>query len=93
MAGLSHVFLSDLQLDSFLSFRQRAEERGRGLADLEIDGAVLNLHDGVAIELTVERVEVIVSGAGAVVLEITPVRMVVVDEASVEEVEDQNAWL
>ncbi len=85
MAGLAHVFLRNLQLDGFLSLRQRAEERRRRLANLEIDGAVLDLHDGVALELAVQLVEVVIRRAGAVVLEIAPVRMVVVDEAAVEQ--------
>ena len=82
---LAEVLLRDLQFDRLIGLLQRAEERRGRLAHLEIDGAVLDLHDHVVVELAVERLEVVVGGAAAVVLRIGPVHVVVVDEAAVEE--------
>ena len=85
VAGLAEVLLGDLQFDGLVGFLQRAEE-GRGrFAHLEIDGAVFDLDDDVVVELAVERLEVVVGGAAAVVLRIVPIHVVVVDEAAVEE--------
>ncbi len=52
---------------------------------MKIDGAVLDLDDDVGIELAVERLEIVVSGAGAVVLQVAPIHVVVVDEAAIKE--------
>ena len=63
-----------------------APNSGRGgFANLEIDGAVLDLNHGVVVELAVEGMEVVVGGAGAVVVGVLPVHVVVVDEAAIEE--------
>ena len=67
---LAEVLLRDLQLDRLLGLLQRAEQRRRRLAHLEIDGPVLDLDDDVVVELAVERLEVVVGGAGAIVLQI-----------------------
>ena len=62
-----------------------AAKRGRhGLADLEVDGAVLDLDDYIGLELAVEGAEVVVAGAGAVGLEVVPVEVIVVDEAAIK---------
>ena len=82
---LAEVFLRDLQLDRLVGFRESAEQRRGGLADLEVDRAVLDLDDDVVEELAVERVEVVVGGLGAVVLGILPIHFVVVDEAAIEQ--------
>ena len=83
--GLAEIFLGDLQLDGLVGLLQRAEKRRGRLAHLEIDGAVLDLHDHVVVELAVEVVEVVVGGAAAIVLRVLPVHVVVVDEAAIEE--------
>ena len=85
VALLADVFLRDLELDGLVGFLEPAEERRDGLAHLEIDGAVLDLDDDVVVELAVERMEVVVGGAGAVVLGIAPVEVVVVDEGAIED--------
>ncbi len=82
---LAEVLLCDLQLDCFLGFRECAEQRGCGLADLEVDGTVLHLDHDVRVELAVEIVEVVPGGAGAVVLEVPPIHVVIVDETAVED--------
>ena len=82
---LPEIFRCDLQLDGFASMIDAAEERRCRFAHLEIDRAVLDLDDDVGVELAVERLEIVVGGAGAVVLQIAPVHVVVVDEAAVEE--------
>ncbi len=68
VVGLSEVFLGDLQFDRLVGLLQRAKQGRSGFAHLEIDGAVFDLHDHVVIELAVEVVEIVVGGAGAVVL-------------------------
>ncbi len=60
------------------------EERRDGLADLEVDGAVLDLDDDVRFKFAVKAVEVVITGPGTVGLEVIPVQMVVVDEAAVQ---------
>ena len=55
MPRLADVLLRDLQLDRLVGLLERAEERRRRLADLEIDRPVLDLHDDVVVELAVER--------------------------------------
>ena len=85
MPRLADVFLRDLQLDGLVGVFQRAEQRRRGFAHLEIDGAVLDLHDHVVVELAVQRLEIVVGGAGAVVLRIVPIHVMVVDEAAIED--------
>ncbi len=57
MGRLPGVLLGDLQLHHRVRVRERAEQRMRGLADLEVDRAVLDLHDGVGGELAVQRRE------------------------------------
>ena len=85
VALLAGVLLGDLQFDGLAGVAEGGEERGDGLADLEVDGAVLDLDDDVGLELAVEVVEVVVAGAGAIGFEIVPVEVVVVDEAAVED--------
>ena len=71
---------------AWLVFCERGEQRRRGLADLEIDGAVLDLDDDV-VRRTCRRgrLEIVVGGAGAIVFRIVPVHVVVVDEAAIED--------
>ena len=85
MPRLAGVLLGDLQLDGLLAFRQRAEQGRDGFPHLEIDGTVLDLNQGVVVELAVEGMEVVVGGAGAVVVGVLPVHVVVVHEAAIEE--------
>ena len=85
MALLAGVFLRDLQFDGFVGFFEAAEERRDRLARLEVDRAVLDLDDDVVVELAVERMEIVVSGSGAIVFGIAPVEMMVVDEGAIEE--------
>ncbi len=70
---------------AWLVFFQRAEQRRSGLAHLEINGAVLDLDDRVVVELAIQRLEVVIGGAGAVVLRIVPIHVMVVDEAAIED--------
>ena len=85
VALLAEVLLGDLQLDGLAGVLERGEEGRDGFADLEVDGAVLDLDDDVGFELAVEGVEVVVAGAGAVGFEVVVVEVVVVDEAAVED--------
>ena len=52
---LADVLLRDLQLDRLVRLLERAEQRRRRLAHLEVDRAVLDLDDHVVVELAVER--------------------------------------
>ncbi len=85
MPLLPEILLRDLQLNRLRGVLKRRKKRGCGLANLEVDGAVLDLDDNVGFEFTVEGVEVVISGAGAVGFEIVVVKMVVVNEAAVED--------
>ena len=71
-----------------LVFCKRPEQRRSRLAHLKIDGTVLDLDHDVVVELAVERAEIVVGGASAIVLQIAPIHLVVVDEAAIE---DQSA--
>jgi hypothetical protein len=82
---LAHILLRDLQLDGLVGFFQRGEKRRRGFAHLKIDRPVLDLNHHVGIELAIQVVEVVIGRAGAVVLRVAPVHVMVVDEAAVEE--------
>ena len=55
-------------------FCRPAEQRRRRLAHLEINGAMLDLNDYVVVELAVERMEIIVGGLGAIVLQVASSR-------------------
>ena len=63
---------------------QPGEERRHRLAHLEINRAVLDLHDYVVVELAVERMKIVVRRFGAIVLQVAPVEMMVVDERAVK---------
>ncbi len=66
MPLLSGVLLRDLQLNGLARIRHCAEERRGWLAHLRINRTVLDLDNDVLIEVPVEGMEVVVSGAGAV---------------------------
>src|SRR5262249_31978874 len=84
MPLLTCVFLRDLQLDRFAGLFHAAEKGRNRFARLKIDRPVLDLDDHVVIELAIQRMEYIVSGACAIRLWIAPVQMMVVDEGTVE---------
>ena len=74
-----------MQLDGFVCFLKRAEKRRSGFAHLEIDGAIFDLQNYIGIKLAVEIMEIIVGGAGAVVFQIVPVEVMVVNESAIEQ--------
>ena len=53
----AEIFLGDLEFHHQRRLRHRAEQRMERFARLEIDGAVLHLHEHVVGELAVERHE------------------------------------
>src|SRR6266478_3834399 len=69
---LAKIFLSNLQLDRLVCFFKSAEEWRGGLADLEVDRAVLDLDHDVVVELAVQVLEVVIGGSRAIVLGIAP---------------------
>jgi hypothetical protein len=73
VALVAEIFLGDLQLDGHVCVSERREERGRGFADLKVDGTVLDLHDDVVVELAVEFLEELDSGVGSVAVPVCPV--------------------
>ena len=85
VALLAQVLLRDLQLDRLVGLFEAAEQRRGGLADLEVDRAVLDLDDDVVFEQAVELVEVVVGGAGRGRSSGCASPCVVVDEAAIEE--------
>ena len=64
--GLAEVLLRDLQLGHDRRLRHGAEERMERLARLEVEGAVLHLHEDVVAEPAVERHELHVGALDAV---------------------------
>ena len=85
MPLLPGVFLRDLQLDGLIRMRHGSEQRRRWLAHLKINGAVLDLNHYVIFELSIQRMEVVVSGAGAICLDVTPIQMMVVNECPIHQ--------
>src|SRR5437588_6260417 len=84
VAALAKIFLSALQLDRLLRFLQWTKKwRGR-LADLKIDGAVLDLDHHIVVEFPIEFVEIVVGGPRTIVLGIAPVHVMVVNESPVK---------
>src|ERR1700712_3563460 len=63
---LASVLLRDLQLDCLTCMLQCSKEGRDRLAHLKVDGSVLNLNHHIWFEGSIERVEVIVSSAGAI---------------------------
>src|SRR5258708_39132290 len=85
MPLLPGVFLRDLQFDGLVCVRHGAEERRGRLAYLEINRAIFDLNDDVGLELSVERMEVVGGGAGAVGFRVAPIQMMVVNEGAVQQ--------
>ncbi len=85
MTRLPEILLRNLKLDRLIGFFQSSEQRRGWFAHLKIDGAVLDLHHHVRFEFSIQRPEIVVGGASAVILRIPPVHVVVVNEAPVEE--------
>ena len=82
---LAHILLGDLQFDGLVGFLERGEKRRGGFAHLKIDRPVFDLDHHVGVELAIQGVEVVIGRAGAVVLRVAPVHVMVVDEAAVEQ--------
>ena len=72
---------------------QSAEQRRYRLANLEVDGPIFDLDDYVVVELAIERMEIVVGGLGAVVLQVGPVEMMVVDEGAIEHIRRHAALM
>ncbi len=73
MPLLAGVFLRDLQLYCCIRVFDPAKQRRHRLAYLKVDRAIFDLDDDVVIELAIQRMKDVVSGFGAVVLEVGPV--------------------
>src|SRR5258708_5659226 len=80
MPLVSGVLLRRLQLDGLVGIRHRPKQRRGRFTHLEIDRAVLDLDDDVLVEFTVERMEIIIGGAAAVVFRISPIQVMVIYE-------------
>src|SRR5580693_5095612 len=85
MPLLAGVLLGDLQLDGFVGFLEPGEQRRRRFACLEVDRSVFDLNDDVVVELSVERMKMVVSGVRPIILWPTPVEMMVVDKCAIED--------
>jgi hypothetical protein len=77
---LAGVLLGDLQLQRYARPGHGGQDGRHRLAHLEVERAVLDLHDHVVGERAVQRVEVVVRGTGAVGRPVAPVLPVVVHE-------------
>src|SRR5947208_7611329 len=83
MPLLARVFLRDLQLDCFAGLLHCAKQWGRWLPHLKINGSILDLQNDVVLELSIQRMKVVVCGFRTVRLGITPVEMMVVNKRPV----------
>src|SRR5579885_272835 len=81
---LSGVFLRDLEFDGLVGLLQPAEQRRSRFAHLEIDRSVLDLHNNIAVKLAVERMKDVIGRHCTVILRITPIEMIVVNERPIE---------
>src|SRR5215472_578664 len=84
MALLPCVLLCDLQLDRLIRAAQAAKQGRCRLAYLEVDGPILDLNDDVVVKLSIERMEIVIGGLGAVIFLLPPVKMVVVNKGAIE---------
>ena len=57
MAVLAQILRGDLKLDGCARIVQSGEQRRRWFANLEVDWAVLDLHDNVVVELTIQMLK------------------------------------
>src|SRR5438067_7676046 len=85
MLLLAGVFLRDLEFYRLVRAGEPGEQRRGRLTNLEIDGAIFDLVDGVVVEMTIERVEIVICSFSTVVLQVAPVEVVVVDEGAIED--------
>src|SRR5689334_17153752 len=84
MPLLAGIFLGNLKLDRLIGFMQAAEQRRCRFANLKIDGAVFNLDDHIIFKPSIQRMKYVKSGAGAIILPIGPVQVMVVDKRAIE---------
>ena len=66
MGGEAEIFLGDLHFQHGVGLGDGAEQRAEGLARLEVQRAVLDLHQNIGVELAVQRDEFLVGLHGAV---------------------------
>ena len=85
MTLLARVLLGDLQFERFVGGVQGAEQRRHRLTYLEIDRTVLDLHQNVVVEHPIQLVKIVPGRTGAIVLQIAPIHVVVVDESAVKQ--------
>src|SRR4029077_6257745 len=78
------VFLGDLQFDSFVGAAQSGKQRRHRLPHLKINWPILDLNDGVVVELSIERMKIIVRGLRAIVLRTTPTKIMVVNKCPIK---------
>ena len=84
MALLAGVLLRDLHLHGGVGFLDTGEQWRNRLLRLKVDGAFFGLDNDVGRELAVERMEVVISGEGAVGFQVVVVKMIVVDKSAIE---------
>src|SRR5579863_3200639 len=85
MPLLTGVFLRDLQFDCGIRFLQPAEQRRDGLPDLKVNRSVFNLHNDIVIKLAIQRMKNVIRCFRAIVLQVGPIQMVVIDKCTVED--------
>ena len=84
MPLLPRVLLRDLQFDALVRLLQSAKKWRHRFAGLKINGTILDLDDDVVVEFSVQRMEDVISGPGAIVLQISPIQMMVINKCAIE---------
>src|SRR5260370_8348066 len=84
VARLPCIFLCNLKLNDLMRAPQATKQGRCGLAYLEVNRPILDLNDDVVGKLSIERMEIVIGGLGAVILSFPPVKMVVVNKRAIE---------
>lgn len=85
MSLLAEVFLGDLQFVDCGCLSEAGEQWRDRFANLEIDGAVLDLYNDVVVEFSVEAFEVLNCSIGAIGVPIALVEVLVVVDKGTDE--------
>src|SRR5215475_3742653 len=84
MPLLARVFLRDLQFDGFVRVLKTAQQGRNRLTHLEVDRPVVDLDDDVIFKLPIQRVKDVVGSLRAIIFEIAPIQMMVVNKGTIE---------
>src|SRR5437763_16474187 len=81
---LTCIFLGDLQFYSFVCVLESAEKGRNRLPGLKVDWSMFDLNDDIVFEFSIQRMKVVISRLGSIILRIAPVEMMVVNKRTVK---------